>query len=122
MLHMFLLYHDPNEEPSPEILEGHFAFAREVRQRNAYVTSEALAGVETAKTLRVRGGKPLSTDGPFAETKEVLGGYYVLDCRDFDEALEYAAKIPTADTGSVEIRPVLNVPGWEYSLPGERFS
>ena len=61
--------------------------------------------------MRVRDGKRLTTDGPFAETKEVLGGYYVLDCENLDQALEYAAKIPSAEFGSIEVRPLMSVPG-----------
>jgi hypothetical protein len=61
--------------------------------------------------VRVRDGKTLTTDGPFAETKEVLGGYYVLECENLDQALEYAAKIPSAEFGSIEVRPLMSIPG-----------
>ena len=67
----------------------------------------ALMSSNTATTVRVRNGKTLTTDGPFAETKEQLGGYYLLNCDDLDEAIEIAAKIPGARHGSIEIRPVL---------------
>jgi hypothetical protein len=120
MLYMFLLYHDPSL-PMPEgILEHHFAVADEARSRGQYLTSEAIGGVENATTVRVRDGKALITDGAFAETKEVLGGFYILDCKDLDEALDYAAKIPDAWNGAVEVRPVMGVPGWDYTLQGER--
>ena len=69
--------------------------------------SNALQGIATATTVRVRDGKAEATDGPFAETKEQLGGYYLLDCKDLDEAIEYAAKIPSAKHGSIEIRPIM---------------
>ena len=69
------------------------------------VAAEALHDVKTAKTVCVRDGKTISTDGPFAETKEQLGGFYVLDCKDLDEAIELAAQIPGAKDGSIEIRP-----------------
>jgi hypothetical protein len=119
---MFLLHHDPNEAPPPDILEQHFAFARLARQRKAYVTSEALKGAE-GTTIRKRGKqKPLIIDGPFVESKEVVGGYYVLDCRDHAEAIELGSQIPIGSSGAVEIRPVWEVPGWEYTLPGPRFS
>jgi hypothetical protein len=120
MLYMFLLYHDPTVPPPPDIMDHHFAVWREAKDRGAYLTSEAIGSTENATTVRVRNGKTLITDGPFAETKEVLGGFYLLDCQDLDEALEYAAKIPDSINGSVEVRPVMHVPGWEYAMPGER--
>jgi hypothetical protein len=70
------------------------------------VAAEALEPVQTARTVRVRGGKTMVTDGPFAETKELLAGFYLIEARDFDEALEIAAKIPPAREGSIEVRPV----------------
>ena len=69
------------------------------------VAGEALHEVNTAKTVRIRDGKTLTTDGPFAETKEQLGGFYLVDCKDLDEAIELAAQIPGAKDGAVEIRP-----------------
>jgi hypothetical protein len=67
---------------------------------------ERLRSVSDATTVRVRNGEVLATDGPFAETKEQLAGYYVVDCRDLDEAIEVASKIPGARTGSIEVRPI----------------
>ena len=72
----------------------HFAFADEARSRGAYVASEAIGGTAVATTVHVDDGKTVITDGPFAEAKEVMGGFYILDCKDMDEALEFAAKIP----------------------------
>jgi hypothetical protein len=83
------------------------AFTNEVKEKKVYVTGEALQPTSTATTVRVRGGKTATTDGPFAETKEQLGGFYLLDCKNLDEAIEYAAKIPGASMGSVEIRPIV---------------
>ena len=120
MLYMFLLYHDPVLPQPPDIMDRHFAVWREAKAQGAYVTSEAIGDTSNATTVRVRDGKTLVTDGPFAETKEVLGGFYILDCKDLDEALEYARKIPDSSAGAVEVRPVLSVPGWQYELPGER--
>jgi len=120
VLYMFLLYADPNVPPAPNLMEAHFAVAEEARRRNAYVTSEAIGGTGNATTVRVRDGEALVTDGPFAETKEVLGGFYILDCTDLDEALEYAAEIPDSSHGAVEVRPVMHVPDWDYAIPGER--
>jgi hypothetical protein len=77
-----------------------------LRGRGVLVAAEALQPVETATTVRVRGGRATITDGPFAETKEQLAGFYLVDARNLDEALEIAAKIPPAREGSVEVRPV----------------
>lgn len=71
------------------------------------VSAEALHDVNAATTVRVREGKTITTDGPFAETKEQLGGFYVLDCKDLDEAIELAAQIPGVKDGCIEIRPVM---------------
>ncbi|GAC1566187.1 MAG: YciI family protein [Ktedonobacteraceae bacterium] len=68
---------------------------------------EALMPTNSATTVRVRAGKTLTTDGPFAETKEQLGGFYLLNCKDLDEAIKLAAKIPAATDGSIEIRPIM---------------
>lgn len=120
MLYMLLLYHDPSLPTSPDIMEHHFAVWRDAKHKGAYVTSEAIGGTENATTVRVRDGQAITSDGPFAETKEVLGGFYILNCADLDEALDYAARIPDAWNGAVEVRPVMHVPGWEYEIPGER--
>jgi hypothetical protein len=120
MLYMLLLYHNPQLPQPPDIMERHFAVLREAQQRGQYRTSEAIGGTEGATTVRVRNGKATVTDGPFAETKEVLGGFYLLDCKDLDEALEYAAKIPDSLNGAVEVRVVRGVPDWDYTMPGER--
>ena len=115
MLYMFLLYADPSTEWPADIIERHLAVYREARARGAYVSSEALGSGAGARTVRVRNRRTLTTDGPFAESKEVVGGYYLLDCRDLDEALAFAAKIPDASYGAVEVRPVLRVPDWPYA-------
>ena len=116
MLYMFLLYwNEANPAITPEeAIAQHFAFADEARKRNAYVCSEAIGGASSATTVRVRDGKRMVTDGPYLETKEVTGGFYILDCKDLDEALDYAARIPDAKWAGVEIRPVMHVPGWDY--------
>src|SRR2546430_856652 len=77
-----------------------------LRDRGAYAGGEPLQPVTTATTVRVRDGETLTTDGPFAETKEQLVGFFVLECKDLDEAIELAARIPAAAAGSIEIRPV----------------
>jgi hypothetical protein len=115
MLYMFLLYGDPDAEWPPDIIDQHLAFWREARDRGAYVSSEALGADTTAAAMvRVREGETLTTDGPFSETKEVVGGYYILDCKSDREAREYAAKIPDAKYGKVVVRPIVHVPNWPY--------
>jgi hypothetical protein len=79
---------------------------QELQQAGVLVDNNGLAGIEAATTVRVRDGETQITDGPFAETKEILAGYFVLDVPDLDTALTYAAKVPTAAYGSVEVRPV----------------
>ena len=113
MTYAMLIYTDqtadakqtPDEQNA--IMGAYFGFTNEVKEKKLYVAGEALHPTTSATTVRVRDGKTLTTDGPFAETKEQLGGFYLLDCKDLDEALEYAAKIPGAAHGSVEVRPVV---------------
>jgi hypothetical protein len=96
-----------SKEEGDLYMKGYFDFTNDVRQRGVYVGGEALQPTHTATTVRVRGGQSVITDGPFAETKEQLGGYYLLNCKDLDEAIEMAAKIPGAAHGSIEIRPIM---------------
>jgi hypothetical protein len=107
MLYMFILCKDPSLPEPPNVMEQHGVVEAKAKASNAYVCS---AGLEmapaTATTVRIRQGLELVTDGPFAETKEIFGGFYVLDCRDLDEALAYARQIPDAQFGAVEVRPV----------------
>ena len=77
-----------------------------LRERGVLIAAEALQPVDTATTVRVRGGKATITDGPFAETKEQLADFYLIDAQNLDEALEVAAKIPPAREGSIEVRPI----------------
>ncbi len=86
-------------------------FGDKVRSSGHYIGGEALQPVETAKTLRVRDGKVTVTDGPFAETKEQLAGFYLMEAADLNEAIQVASKIPPARHGSVEIRPIRELPG-----------
>jgi hypothetical protein len=82
------------------------AFGETLKASGRYLAAEALQGVASATTVRVRNGRVAMTDGPFAETKEQLAGFYLIDARDLDEALEVAAGIPPARVGSIEVRPV----------------
>lgn len=81
-------------------------FDASIRASGNCIASEALEEVATARTVRVRAGKVTATDGPFAETKEALAGFYLIEARDMDEAVAIAAKIPPAEVGSIEVRPV----------------
>ena len=120
MLYMLLLYHDPSMPEPEDVMDRHFAVEKEARERDAYIVSEALQPVETATSVRHKDVKTTITDGPFVETKEVFGGFYVLDCKNLDEAIEYAKKLPETVNGGVEIRPVFNVPGWPYTIAADR--
>lgn len=113
MRYMLLIYSNENDEGqlSDEqrsgIYERYRAFSEEVRKRGAYEAADELQPTSTATTVRLRNGSVLTTDGPFAESKEQLGGFYIVDCADLDEAIELAAKIPSAETGAVEVRPIM---------------
>jgi hypothetical protein len=97
------------QEEFKALVNEHFALDDELRAQGRLVASEALESVRSATTVRVRGGKASITDGPFAETKEQLGGFYLIEADDLDRALEVAARIPSARLGSVEVRPVLEL-------------
>jgi hypothetical protein len=103
----------PEEETASHLRYG--AFTREVRERGLFRAGEALEPTTTATTVRVRDGKTVVTDGPFAETKEFLGGFYLLDCRDLDEAIDLAKRLPAAERGSIEIRPIWELPA-DYAM------
>lgn len=89
-------------------MSAYMEFTNAVKQAGVYIGGEALQPTTTATTVRVQGGQILTTDGPFAETKEQLGGYYLLDCKNLDEAIQWAAKIPGASEGSIEVRPIMD--------------
>jgi hypothetical protein len=94
------------EDERRAIYSEYAALSDDLRRRGAYVDGNELQGGDTATTVRVRNGDAVTTDGPFAETKEILGGYYLVDCESLDDAIEIAARIPSARTGSIEVRPV----------------
>ena len=120
MRYMFLMYSQETVEgPSPEevdyLIRTHGALIEEMRRKGVLVGFEGLKGTHTATTVRPDGAgvQFIVTDGPFAETKERLAGYYILDCCDLDEAIEWAKRIPTSckgRSGSIEIRPVADLP------------
>ncbi len=114
MRYMLLLYVEDRPEPGSPEADAAFgavmAFHRQCRERGVLVASDPLHGPGAATTVRVRDGQTLHTDGPFAETREWLGGYFIVDCRDLDEALAIAESCPTAAEGSVEVRPIIDLP------------
>ena len=118
MQYMLLIYDCQRPEPDDpgfaEALTRVNAFAEECRRRGAFVSGHPLQGEQTATTVSVRNGRTLITDGPYAETHEHLGGAYVLDCRNLDEALELAAMCPMAEQGAIEVRPIAGVPGLDH--------
>ena len=103
-------YVDGQPAPSQEVMEQMYhdveAVNGQLREAGAWVFAGGLHPASTATVVRMRDGEVLTTDGPFAETKEQLGGYYVADCKDLDEAIAVAAKIPGARLGSIEVRPI----------------
>ncbi len=113
MKYLLLIYTDEQmaAAASPEeqnaVMGEYFAFTSATQASGVFNAGEALMPITTATTVRVRQGKTVTTDGPFAETKEQLGGYYLLDCKDLDEAIGWAAKIPGARHGSIEVRPLV---------------
>ena len=98
-----------SEEQSQAVNQEYMAFTKDIIDRGLMKGGEALQSTGTATTVRVRDGETLTTDGPFAETKDQLGGFYLVDCKDLDEAIEVAAGIPDARRGSIEVRPIMEV-------------
>jgi hypothetical protein len=111
MKYLLLMYANEAEAPNKTPEEYQAAaqawgdFGKEIEAAGVVLSNNGLSSVTDATTVRVRNGKTLIADGPFAETHEQLGGYYLLDCQDLDEALRWAAKIPSATYGSIEVRP-----------------
>lgn len=114
MNYMLLIYGDPTLEPAygtPEfnvMMGGYFTLNQQMQADGVLRGGEGLKGIETATSLRLRGGKVETMDGPFAETREHLGGYYIVDVPDLESALRYAAMIPAAKYGTVEVRPLMD--------------
>ena len=112
MKFMFLIYHEektldtlPDGEMQ-RLVDAALGYMEELRQSGHFIVSNALQRGRTARTIRVRGGKVTTTDGPFAETKEQLGGFYLIEAKDLDEACAVAARFPPARIGTIEVRPV----------------
>jgi len=108
MRYLILIYDNEAAPPQDEAEMGKwFEYTERLKASGCYQAGEALQPTSTATTVRVKNGKMLTTDGPFAETKEQLGGYYLVDCKDLDEALKWASEIPSAGRGPVEVRPIM---------------
>ena len=96
-----------SKSESDAFMGEYFAFTDGIQKSGHYIAGDALQPVHAATSVRVRQGKMSATDGPFAETKEQLGGYYLIEAKDLNEALQIAAKIPSARIGTIEVRPVM---------------
>jgi hypothetical protein len=113
MKYLLLIYENEadfagmSEAEQGKVFGEYHAFTNDIKKKGHYIGGEALQPVSTATTVRVKGGKTLTTDGPFAETREQLGGFYLVDAKDLDEAIGLAARIPGARTGSIEVRPIM---------------
>jgi hypothetical protein len=113
MQYMLLIYSDRSawenrsEDERGQIMQAYGAFTQELQDAGKMIAGDALQPTETATTVRVKNDETLTTDGPFAETKEQLGGYYLIEADSLDEAIDWAAKIPGAQHGSIEVRPVM---------------
>jgi hypothetical protein len=106
-------YATKREEEMGALMAAYGKFTQDLHEAGVYVSSDRLQPVATATTVRVRNGETLTTDGPFAETKEQFGGFYTIDVPDLDAALQWAAQVPTATYGSIEVRPVWEMGGDE---------
>jgi hypothetical protein len=119
MKYMLLVYMNEqamNDDERAQCFAESTRLAQELHTKGQYVAASPLHLVAMATSVRVRDGKPLVTDGPFAETREQLGGYYIIDAKNLDEAIAIAARIPPARKGTIEIRPIMEIPG----LPGDK--
>jgi hypothetical protein len=121
MKYLLLLYGDESQwaEASPEdiqrSMDAYVEYDREIREAGVFIAGEGLEATNAATTVRLREGETVHSDGPFAETREQLGGFYLLECQDLDAALRWAAKVPAVhEGGSVEVRPVMNYEAYGY--------
>ena len=112
MQYILLINDDPSawagmsEEQVNAVMGEYFAYSDAIRKEGIFVAGDALQGRDTAHTVRVRDGERIVADGPFQETKEIVGGYYVVDCATLEQALDAAARIPSARFGTIEVRPI----------------
>ena len=116
MKYLLLIYENEgqwagmSEAEQGKIFGEYMQFTKDIKKSGHYLGGEALQPIATATTVRVKNGKTVSTDGPFAETREQLGGFYLVEAKDLDEACAVAARIPAARTGSIEVRPIMPTP------------
>jgi hypothetical protein len=116
MQYMLLIYDDEkvwagmSEEESGKLFAEYMTFTKEIKASGHFRAGDALQPTSTATSVRLRGGKTSRTDGPFAETREQFGGYYLIEAKDLDEACAIAARIPSAKIGTIEVRPVMPTP------------
>lgn len=117
MQYLLMIYEDEknwaklSEAEAGKIFGEYMAFTNEIQKSGHYIGGNPLQGIQTATTVRVKDGKVTKTDGPFAETREQLGGYYLIEAKDLDEACAIGARLPAARTGSIEVRPVQSYGG-----------
>ncbi len=113
MKYLCLIYDEEKKMASMSREEGdafmaeYGAFTQDITKSGHYLGGEALQPVSSATTIRIRGGRMSATDGPFAETREQLGGFYLIEARDLNDAIQVASRIPSARTGSIEVRPIM---------------
>jgi len=122
MQYILLIYgqelaEEPPLEAMAAVMDDYNVFTQHLRDRGALIAGEGLQPTATATTVRVSDGRTITTDGPFAETKETLGGFYLVEAADLDEAIAYAAMIPGAKNGSIEVRPILDYSVFEAGEP-----
>jgi len=116
MKYLLLLYQNEriwegrSREEAGKIFQEYMDYTKGIHRGGNYIAGEALQPTATATTVRQRNGKTLTTDGPFAETKEQLGGFYLVEAKDLDEAIKLAGGIPAVRTGSIEVRPIMPTP------------
>jgi hypothetical protein len=115
MQYLLLIYANETEtkkftaEEGGKLRAGYMAYTKDIKTSGHLLGGDALEPTSTATTVRVRDGKTLKTDGPFAETREQLGGYYLVEAKNLDEAVALAARIPSAQFGSIEVRPIMKI-------------
>ena len=113
MQYLLLIYEDEkasnsmSEAAQGQLFQDYMKFTADIKASGHWLAGGALQPISTATSVRVRDGKSLTTDGPFAETREQLGGFYMVEAKDLDEAMSIAARIPTAKTGTIEVRPIM---------------
>jgi len=116
MKYLLLIYENEasfagvSEAEQGKIFEEYMQYTNDIKKKGHYIGGEALQPVSTATTVKMKNGKTLTTDGPFAETREQLGGFYLVEAKDLDEAIALAARIPASRTGSIEVRPIMPTP------------